>query len=176
VACPGRPAAALALREVTSAGVEFDALWRQCQADAAFSTVRDRRWVQWRFLDYPAERYHVTAGYRDGAMAGYIAYGVVRTPSASAAQLTELLTRREDEVMRDTLLHSLLVRLRAQRVDSLQTLAIPGSSHYRWLRHCGFQPRHSFSVHLRPLASGVPIEAMRDAELWHMSPADFDVV
>lgn len=56
-------------------GEEFDQLWLEVQAHYPFSMVRDRRFVQWRFGDHPAQKYELL-GWREkqGSLGAYIAY------------------------------------------------------------------------------------------------------
>ena len=48
------------LEQVSAAGDAFDDLWRTVEPGWALSTIRDRRWVDWRFLKSPTRAYSVT--------------------------------------------------------------------------------------------------------------------
>ena len=141
-----------------------------------FSAVRDRAWVEWRFLSAPHRKYVVTIAERGAAPIGYSAHYVVRSERTTHGVLADILTKTADRATRETLLSNMIAELRAGNAESLATLAIPGTAHYRWLRRAGFFPRSEFSVEMVPLRPGLPVEAMRHAQNWTLSGADFDVV
>lgn len=161
---------------VTDAGEEFDRLWERCSGDADFAVVRDRRWVQWRFLACPSRKFQVRLAMRGNTPAGYCAYSVTDSDGRRRATLAELVAPRSDAAVRDALLADLLDELQAQQVEFVTTLAVPGTSIYQWLRRSNFFGGPAFSVEMVPLAEGLPVDAMRQAERWDLSGAAFDVV
>jgi hypothetical protein len=138
------------------------------------STIRDRAWVQWRFLAAPSRKYVVTLAHRAREPVGYSAHCLIE-PERRTAVLAEMLTEKDDIAARDTLLHELIESLLETPAEALATLAVPGTAQFRWLRGAGFFPRRAFSVEWVPLMAGLP-EAMRSAHSWNLSGADFDVV
>lgn len=168
--------ATLQTQRVQHADEAFDQIWEQCKSDWMFSTIRDRHWVDWRFLSSPSQHYEVNLARRAGVAVGYSAHTVVRTEQAMSAQLAELFVARADRATHDTLLRELIGSLVAAGAESLSTLAVPGTRQYRWLRHAGFIPRHAFSVQLVPLNAQLPHSSMLDPNQWNLSGADFDVV
>jgi len=171
-----QPDAAVWMEEVASAGEDFDRLWEVCKADANLSTVRDRAWIDWRYLASPSRNYLVTLARRAGEPVGYCAYCLVESGNRTSAVLAEILAACNDGSVRDALLHSLTETLLATKAETLATLAIPGSAHFHWLRRAGFFPRRAFSVELIPLAADLPMDAMRSVANWNLCGADFDVV
>jgi hypothetical protein len=154
----------------------FDELWESCKSDWMFSTVRNREWVNWRFLSAPASAYTVTLARRAGRPSGYSVHRVSAIQDHVAAFLAELFAARADEATRDCLLDEVIAQLLSVRAEALATLAVPGTRYYRWLRGAGFLPRQQFSVELVPLGGDLPLERMLHAEHWNLSGADFDVI
>ena len=75
------------------------------------------------------------------------------------------------------LLVSLLPSLvHVRGVERLSTLAVPGTSTYRWLRRRAFLTRKAFQVQMVPLSANLPLDAMRDPAQWELSGAAFDVI
>jgi hypothetical protein len=161
---------------VTQAGNEFDRLWDRCRANAKFAVIRDRAWVQWRFLDCPSRRYRVLLATRNRVPVGYCAYSVHETEGRPRALLAELAAPLEDRAARRTLLADLLQDLLAVGAEQVSSLAIPGSPIYRELRAAGFFPGPAFSVQMVPLTGSLPVEEMRCAANWDLSGAAFDVI
>lgn len=161
---------------VSNAGDEFDRLWDVCRSNASFSVVRDRAWVQWRFLDCPSRRYRVLLATRDHAPAGYCAYSVHESNGRRGALLAEMAVPQSDRAARRTLLAHLLQQLQSENVEYVSTLAVPGSPLHRELRAAAFFAGPAFSVQMVPLGAKLPIDEMRQAANWDLSGAAFDVI
>jgi hypothetical protein len=161
---------------ITRAGEEFDKLWQSCQGNARFSVVRDRVWVQWRFLDCPSRHYQVRLASRDGKPAGYCAHYVDESTGRRRAYLAELTAHRDDLGARHTLLADLIDDQLAQGSEFVATLASPGTVLYQELRSLGFFRGPAFSVQMVPLSANLPLERLRQANDWEISGAAFDVI
>lgn len=163
------------VRRVSQAGPEFDVLWARCKDDARFGVVRDRRWVQWRFLDCPSRHYEVRLALRRGEPVGYAAFRVQEMDGGrSCAFLAEISCLRGDAGARDALLADLIASLPG--VDVLSTLAVPGTTTYRWLRRRAFLAGPAFQVQMVQLLEKASPDAMRHACGWELSGAAFDVI
>lgn len=162
--------------ETDTAGENFDELWTQLSKTRTFCAVRDRRWVEWRFLRSPAQRYRLLVARRRGAMLGYLAYRLVQTGSRTTALLAEHIVLPDETAARDALMAELLARMKSVNAESIVTLAVPGTAQARWLRHVGFFGGQQFSVQLVPLMAGLPVDALRDRHQWTLTGADFDVI
>jgi hypothetical protein len=167
---------AVRTKPVSEAGAEFDRLWERCKGDAKFSVVRDRHWVNWRFLCCPSRHYQLRLAMRGNDPVGYCAVHIVESDGRRRAYLAELCCVRSDGAARDTLLADLIDELRAQDVEFIGTLAVPGTSTYRGLSGAGFFGGPSFSVEMVPLSKRLPLDDMRRPENWELSGAAFDVI
>jgi hypothetical protein len=167
---------ALQTQPIRCADEVFDQIWEHCKADSMFSTIRDRHWINWRFLSSPSQSYELIGVRRAGHAVGYCAYRMIRTAHGLSAQIADLYVARADSAARDTLLAALLETLHSANAESLYTLALPGTPHFRWLRRVGFFPRHAFSVQMVPLSAQLPMHLLRDPGNWNLSGADFDVI
>jgi hypothetical protein len=171
-----RPSPDIHLEQVEQAGPEFDQIWARCKTDWAFSTVRDRRWVNWRFISAPARTYRLLMARRQGEPTGYLSYAIVHTADRISAYLAEVCAERADKATRDSLLAGALELVRKAEAESVHVLAIPGTVEFAWLRRAGFLPSHAFEVQFVPLLPDLPLERMLDRQQWNLSGADFDVV
>lgn len=170
------PDPAIEVRSVVDAGPEFDALWERCANDARFSVIRDRRWVEWRFLSCPSRRYHLRLAMRGRDPVGYCAWHLVDTGGRRRAFLAELSCLKTEPTACDTLLAALIRELRVLDAEFIATLAVGGTPAHRWLRGSHFFPGPAFSVEMVPLSDDLPVDLMRSAEHWALSGAAFDVI
>jgi hypothetical protein len=171
-----RRAETIQVAPAEQAGSEFDQIWERCRADWTFSTIRDRQWIQWRFLSSPSCKYELSVARRDGEPTGYLSYSVTQSGGRVSACLAELCAARADSATRNSLLAQLIERLRKTAAESVRTLAVPGTAEYAWLRRAGFFPSHAFSVQFVPLMSTLPVDRMLDRQQWNLTGADFDVI
>ena len=167
---------AVEVRKVTEAGAEFDALWERCREDSRCAVIRDRRWVDWRFLRCPSRQYHVRAAMRGNNPVGYCAWHLVDSGGRRRAFLAEICCPRADQAAGNTLLAELIRELRALEVEFVATLAVTGTRTHQWLRNSHFFPGPAFSVEMVPLAGDLPLDSLRAAEHWELSGAAFDVI
>ncbi len=161
---------------VAQADESFDRLWERCRADWKFSTVRDRAWVQWRFLAPPERHYELTLARRAGEPVGYTAHRLIGTPGRRSAELAELFTAEADQATCHALLFDLISRLETTDAQAVVTLAVRGTRLFRWLRGAGFLAGGGFSVHMVPLREDFPLQTMLQPQNWNLSGADFDVI
>jgi hypothetical protein len=170
-----RPGAGIEIQRVGQADPVFDQIWERCKADWTFSTIRDRRWVEWRFISAP-RGYEISVARRDGEPTGYLAHSIVDSAAGVVAHMAELCAARADLATRNSLLAGLIDALQKTTAESLHTLAIPGTAEFSWLRRAGFLPSHAFSVQFVPLMPDLPVDRMLDRQLWNLTGADFDVI
>jgi hypothetical protein len=161
---------------VREADESFDRIWEKCSLDSLYSTVRDRDWLQRRFLSSPSGGYEISLARRKGEPTGYCVHRLIRAGERVSACIADILVPAADPDSRDALLRVLIEDLLPTGAETLTALAVPGTSTFLWLRRAGFFPRHAFSTELVPLAAQLPMESMRDPSNWNLNGADFDVV
>jgi hypothetical protein len=170
-----RPAAGIRIERVAQADSVFDQIWDRCKADWTFSTIRDRHWVQWRFISAP-HGYEISVARLNGEPTGYLSHTTVGSAEGVVAYMAELCTARADLATRNSLLANLIEDLQKTSAQSLHTLAIPGTAESSWLRRAGFLPSHAFGVQFVPLMPDLPVGRMLDRQQWNLTGADFDVI
>jgi hypothetical protein len=172
-----QPDPTVAIRSIDQAGPEFDLLWQSCLADTQVSVIRDRTWVNWRYLRAPLFDYQVLLAERSGQPVGYSVYRVQETQGRNLGFIAELLTGRADVRARNTLISQTLRSLRAKGAEAAITLAVPGTWMHQALRRAGFLfSWGSFTVHFVPLAPNLPMPILRDPQSWNMAGGDFDAI
>lgn len=97
---------------VDRADERFDRLFARCAPQWGASLVRDRAWVQWRFLDCPRHRYDLWAVPGGDAWAGYAAFRHTDWPFPGAAWLVDWLVPDDAPDVGELLLRAVLARAR----------------------------------------------------------------
>lgn len=171
------PAPTIDVQPMTQADATFDKFWATIAPDYRFATIRDARWVNWRFLNSPLHKYQVLAAKRDGVMLGYVAFRIVREGNRQVGMIADMVTALGDTETLHQLLRAAIGRFKAAHVETITTLAVPESWLYTALRDAGFlQSKHAFSVEYVPLANPPPTALLRNASSWLMTGADYDVI
>jgi hypothetical protein len=70
------PTGSLSAFKVTRFDGEFDELWHRTSREYGVMTVRDSRYLNWRFMDTPSGRFQVLGLRSRGTLVGYVAYEV----------------------------------------------------------------------------------------------------
>jgi len=162
------------VREVTTAGEEFDRLWQRARASVPRSLARDRSWVAWRYLAAPGDSYGVLLATQAGEAVGYAACG---TRGPARATIAEIFTVPGDIAAFTALARAAIARALARGAESIWALAAPGSWPHRALRHAGFfRSRHTFRVDYVLLDSSLDASVVGPASDWYMVGGDFDAI
>ena len=168
--------ASIEFESIEKADGRFDTLWKRCAANAAFSTVRDSAWVQWRFLSSPTRDYDLVLAHRGNDAVGYYASRIDETAGKKSAFLAEFVGIDNDASIRESILAEVISKTDDAGADLLATLAVPGTKVYELLRRAGFMRGPAFTVYMVPFAQDLPMERLRNPQNWNLSGADFDVV
>jgi hypothetical protein len=153
--------------ELTRFDPRFDRLWDEVKDDCPISVIRDRRYLQWRYVDNPEDRYRIFACEDRRTIAGY----VVAKRYEKELHIVDILCRDADTGVR-------LVR-RVARVASkagLQVVSMwlnPGLELHRELERVGFQPC-ALVTYFCVLRLG-PAVRPYDFRDWYLTMGDSDV-
>jgi len=164
----------LDITPVHAASDIFDRLWLTLAPSYRFAAVRDRAWVQWRYLDMPDSDQRVCTAQRGEEALGYLAYRVHRDTEKAWAVILDCFTAPADRVTSGALLRHARRELLAEGVESIAALVVLDSPLYEALRAAGYSPRrqgYSFSV--VPYADVDLGHGPRD---WFLTGAEGDIV
>lgn len=156
--------------ELTHFDRRFDPLWDEVKDDCPISVVRDRRYLQWRYVDNPGDQYRIFACEDRRTIAGY----AVLKRYEKELHIVDILSRDADTGVR-------LVRRAAtvaaeQGLRVLSTWLNPGLELHRELERLGFQPGAPVTYFcVLPLAPEAGMRAARDYRNWYLTMGDSDV-
>ena len=165
---------ALQVRRVWSAEA-FDRLWpaleHQRPMQSGYTIIRDRAWIEWRYLRAPDVSYAVWLAERAGMPAGYAVTRMREESGRRLGYLAELAAIGDHPVVSSALIDAAVAHLGAEGVELVASLIVPGSPPEVAFRRAGFLFSWGrFRVHAVPLQSdAVP-------SLSSVFGGDFDVV
>jgi predicted N-acetyltransferase YhbS len=172
-----RPARGWTVESLTAARGEFDELWRRLRPHYPIAAVRDRRFVQWRFLDDPVFRHTVLLAREPGGRpAGYLALRVTPRDRLRMGRIMDLFCDPGSVLAVDALLHAALAQFRSASADVISCLGLRPELRRVVQRYLYVRPaRLDHPAWMLWKGNGIARELVYDAAQWHLSYADSDI-
>jgi hypothetical protein len=151
---------------------EFDNLWERLSQRFGVLTVRDSRYLNWRFIDSPSGRYRVIGLRSHGTLAGYVAFEIDGHGTGSIA---DLFGAPEPEIIAALLSLSLSAML-AERCVRASLWTASQSHLFALVKKFGFIPRDdAFPMAVHVFHDGPDADAALDGREWLAWFGDRDV-
>lgn len=161
-------------------GSEFDDLWASIAKRVRIGIVRDAAYLNWRYVDHPVYQYERLGARKGRTLAGSVV-GTHRTIlGVDSMLLVDIVARGGDEITNRGLISGFVEHAARRGHEMVVTLAIPGSTIYSALKHCGFVhvPRRLDPKPFR--TAGILFDEAAacawDPSAWYFTWGDMDVV
>lgn len=159
---------------VYTASDAFDRLWLALAPCYRITAMRDRAWVQWRYLDAPDSDHRVWIAGRGGEPLGYFACRVHRDAHKAWAVMLDCFTAPGDRATTRALLRGAYRDLVGDGVESMAALVPVGCPLYETLGAAGYSPgRHGYDFSVIPYSD---VLAGHDSRDWFLTGAEGDCV
>ncbi len=163
--------------QVNSANEEFDILWDILKVNYEAAVVRDREWVDYRYLKSPQFNYQVLIARRSGNPVGYLTYRVREHGHSRIGYIADIFTHPEDYTAHYALIQECVDRLRKAGAKSVLSVVSKNTSQMKIFHRFGFIPRYgTFDVSIVPLRKGLPMDILKGPSRWYSMGGDFDIV
>jgi GNAT superfamily N-acetyltransferase len=151
---------------------EFDDLWMRTAAQHGVLTVRDSRYLNWRFIDPPTGAFQVLGLRSHGELVGYIAFEV---DAEGNGWIADLFGRPNPETVA-ALLKAGLAAMLERRCAKASILVATENPLFWVLRSVGFLERaERFPMAVHVHRDGAEAEVALDARRWWAWYGDRDV-
>jgi len=165
---------AVRIRRVGAADV-FDRLWPILEqsrgSSTTYSIVRDRAWIDWRYLSAPDASYRIWVAETVESPIGYCVSRLVNRDGRNVGLVAELAAAGDEDGVLHRLLGHAVSDLDREGAELVAALAMPGTPADGALRRAGFLfGWGSFTVQTVPLRSATPFPFSE------VHGGDFDVV
>jgi len=163
---------------------EFDRFWQKVQADQTNILVRDRAYLDWRFIHHPTRTYKVFLARAKGELRGYLVARMTTIEGISCGVLVDILTENTPAGKKAAgrLIAAFNRQARADGAAMGLCLMLRHSPFARALRRSGyvicpkpFLPR-DFPIIVHWNMSGSPPAGLYDLKSWHMTLGDYDAI
>lgn len=158
-----------------------DRLWESLRDGAGTATVRDARFLQWRYLDGP-HRYAILGLDRGDGPVGFAVVGVRPWKGGRAAELMELMVAPGDRAGAELLIAEALLHAAREGAVALRTWVSPRHPHGDAFRAARFRPLparlsadYSFGAMVLDPAAADPAEALA-MQGWTITTGDIEYI
>ena len=150
----------------------FDLFWKKAISLYPILGIRDRTYLNWRYLQHPTRNYVIYRALDRGEMKGYIVLRKVELLDFNSAVVVDLLALDEG-VLRE-LVEKGIEHSRQEGTDLLGFMVPKFHPYYRSLRREGFLP--SFKTFHFLVYSQKNEEILFDPKGWYLTWGDTDVI
>ncbi len=169
------------IREVTEFPEKMDEFWQSASGPHRIISVRDLKYLTWRYCQCPTRTYQIHLAETDGHLGGYLVRRVIEKDGLRLGAVMDVLVEPGRRDVLDSLLASAIAGFRNQTVDALVCLMQHDNLYYRALRRHGFfrvperlNPR-TFNFVCRVLSSDLPEDEFYSSQNWFITLGDYDV-
>ena len=160
-----------AIVELKRVDDRFDGLWDRVKQDYNVIVKRDRRYLQWRYMDNPSERYRLLA-YLDGEnVSGYAVFKHYK----DEFQIVDMLTGQDAEIGMQLISQTAQIAA-GESADTLSMWLSVTHPLHRELERYGFANSEPITYFgMRALTPGIPEAHIYNYRNWYVTMGDSDV-
>lgn len=175
-----RKADDLLLERIYSFDSRFDDFWQEASRQYNIGLVRDRKFLNWRFVNKPGEEHFIFSAEKDSRVLGYIVLKNAEMLGLSLGLIVDILTLGQDDVI-DSLLAKAIEHFNDQNRSVVGCLMLKHSPYFKALKRAGFisvpkalSPKEFyFGVQVKPTV--LSDEVVNNAANWFLTWGDTDL-
>ena len=153
---------------------DIEDLWTRVSSNYDIILVRDKKYLQWRFMIAPGSYLVLIARSRNGRLLGYIVGKISNNRHLQRGSVADFLTDEDDPKVFNVLLLKLIEEFRRNNVDIVSTWAVKGSMYYKTFIKFGFLRLRKVPVLCDKNDLGN--EIINGDHKWHFTLSDTDNV
>lgn len=156
----------------------FDGLWKRSRSMFPNMVVRDRAYLDWRYLRKPGGEYTILAAHDEhGALAAFVTFCTIHKDGVRQGHVVDLLTDPDAVDLVYPLLSKAVDMLREEGAEIAACMLLPGSPYFGSLKRLGFlvAPKKLPFI-VRTNGPDVALAGMTDPSRWHITIGDSDFI
>ena len=154
---------------------KFDGLWQDASRDYSILVVRDKDYLNWRFINTPIE-YRVYSSVKEGKLSGYIVLKVEEVDNVIKGKVAELFVKSDDTASAEALLlEAMRYFIQCKCVTAECLMHSSKKSYQSSLTKLGFFIKRAQKKFIGYAQDKVLSEEIGDFNSWFISAADPDV-
>lgn len=169
------------IREVAEFPDAIDEFWQRVSPAHNIMTVRDLKYLKWRYRGCPTRAYAIQVAESDGRLVGYLVRRVFEKDGLRLGALMDVLVDPGRADVLNALLGKAIAAFRNDKVDAVAALMQKDKFYYPEFRRQGmvqiperFNPR-TFDFVCKVLRPDLPESDFRSPQNWFLTLGDYDV-
>jgi GNAT superfamily N-acetyltransferase len=104
-------------RAIEEFDADFDRLWEECSSQHDIAVVRNKTYLNWRYLMRPDWLYYPFGYYEDSQLKGYVVLKIFREDRVKRGHIVDIFSNSQDRHTLDCLISESLAFFSQQKVD-----------------------------------------------------------
>ena len=171
---------ALTITRVSSFDERINDLWEKVSNDYEIMVVRDKEYLNWRFVDIPDVDYAIYLAEKEGQILGYTVLRCEKQFGLKVGRIFELVVPLRQEQVAQALILKAIEFFKEERVDLVIYRMIGSRAYHKVLRKGGFIYSHLASRNVRMIAhpntSKISQAFLGDSRNWFLQTGDSDAI
>jgi len=154
----------LSLKSVTCFDERINEFWSKVAHNYRIIQVRDKEFLDWRYVTRPHKRYIILVAEKDATLVGYAVLGEITMLGIKGGAIVDMLTYSDQGQISEFLISKAIEQFQKKDMGYIACMMRKGSIYHRTLRRHGFIPtpeKVRFILHL-------------NSDRFSMSPEVFD--
>jgi hypothetical protein len=169
------------VREVKEIDGRFDTLWQQASSLHEIMMVRDRAYLDWRYVKKPDADYTIYVSEQDDQLLGYIVLRSVEDNGLKVGWIADILTCSRDTLAAMDLITKAIQHFEAKGEDMILCVMPPRAYLAPRLRKCGFfnvskLRRGKERINCREFTAKYPESFLHNPNNWFLTRGDSDLI
>lgn len=160
------------VREASSIGDDYNALWERARGSFDACVRRDAAYVRWRYREAPHKQYDIREARRHGVLTGFVVTRHEEYRGLRLGWIVDLFAASDDQATRDALLTAVMRAFAEAHVARVQVLCTSDGLAADLRRHGFF--KGSAHGHLCARANGITDLQSAGSGRWHVVFGDGD--
>lgn len=167
----------VSIHAVSSFDEQVDDFWQKTSNSYRFIGVRDKKFLNWKFVDNPYRKYKIFIAKKDEKIIGYIVLRVVRKSGINGVLIVDMLTLPDYINVSAQLIDTAIDYCNDNGIDVIGCLMPKNTLYFKILKKKGFiktPKKYGFIIHIN--SSRVTREQLDNMDGWFLTWGDIDVV
>ena len=170
----------LKITRISAFDDRINVLWETVSNDYEISIVRDKEYLNWRYIDMPGVNYAIYVAEKEGQILGYTVLRCREEHGLIFGRIFELVTPLGQESISQSLVLKAIEFFKEEKADLVIYRMIGNEAYYKILRNSGFiysrfaSRKAHFIAH--PNTPKISEASFRDPRYWLVQTGDSDAI
>ncbi|MFZ5995726.1 MAG: GNAT family N-acetyltransferase [Thermodesulfobacteriota bacterium] len=169
--------ASLVVKRIERFDAGFDKLWEKAHKKLKIATIRDSRYLNWRYVGHPQLQYTIFAAEGNGELYGFVVLRCENKEGIRKGLIIDLLVDPGHVPVAEILINESLKFFRSQKAAVINTWMFEDNPIYGLFVQNGFsaKPANQVVVLIKSFSPDIPTDYLRDTRNWYLTMGDCEV-